>query len=52
MLEDGSFLVTGHLRAKHATSETVVVSPFEQQLETRGGLLFKGRMTSGGMSVG
>jgi ketosteroid isomerase-like protein len=52
MLEDGSFLLTGHLRAKHATSETVVVSPYEQKLETRDGLLFRGRMTSGGMSVG
>ena len=46
MLEDGSFLLTGHLRAKHATSETVVVAPYEQQLEMRDGLLFKGRMTT------
>ena len=52
MLEDGSFLLTGHLHAKHATSETVVVAPYEQQLETRDGLLVSGRMTSGGMSVG
>ena len=42
MLEDESFLLTGHLHAKHATSETVVVAPYEQQLEMRDGLLVKG----------
>jgi ketosteroid isomerase-like protein len=50
VLADGSFLVTGHLRAKHATSETVVVAPYEQQLEMRDGVLVRGRMTTGGIS--
>lgn len=49
-LDDGSYLVTGHLRAKHATSEQVVVAPFEQRLELRDGLLVHGRMTTGTMS--
>jgi ketosteroid isomerase-like protein len=50
VMEDGSFLQTGRLRAKHATSEMVVVAPYEQQLEMREGLLVKGRMTTGEMS--
>jgi len=50
VLDDGSFLQTGRLRAKHATSEMEVVAPYEQQMETRGGLLVKGRMTTGEMS--
>ena len=52
LLEDGSFMLTGHLHAKHATSETDVVAPYEQQLEMHDGVLFKGRMTTGGMSYG
>ena len=50
VLEQGVFLLTGNLHAKHATSETVVVAPYEQQLEIRAGLLVRGRMTSGVMS--
>ena len=49
-LEDGSFVVTGHLRAKHAISEQVVVASFEQQLWIRDGVLVRGSMTSGSMS--
>jgi ketosteroid isomerase-like protein len=52
VLEDGSFLLTGHLRAKHATSETVVLAPYEQQLEMRDGRLVRGRMNTGGISDG
>jgi ketosteroid isomerase-like protein len=50
VLEDGSFLLIGHLHAKHATSQTEVVAPYEQQLEMRDGLPVRGRMTTGGMS--
>jgi ketosteroid isomerase-like protein len=50
VLEDGTFLLTGHLRAKHATSETLVIAPYEQQFEIRDGLLVAGRMTTGGLS--
>lgn len=50
VLEDGSLLVTGHLRAKHATSEQVVVASYEQRLVLREGLLVHGRMTTGTMS--
>jgi ketosteroid isomerase-like protein len=46
--EDGSVLLTGHLRAKHATSQMVVDAPYEQQLEMRDGVLVRGRMTTGG----
>ena len=49
-LEDGSVQVTGHLRAKHATSEQVVVAPYEQRADFRDGLLVHGRMTTGTMS--
>ena len=49
-LEDGSFRLTGQLHAKHATSEMVVVAPYEQQLEIHEGLLVKGRMTTGELS--
>ena len=51
VLEDGSFLLTGRLRAKHATSATVVTAPYEQQLEIRDGLLVHGRMTTGTIDV-
>ena len=50
VLGDGSFRLTGNLRAKHATSQTVVVAPYEQQLEMRDGVLVRGRMTTGGLS--
>ena len=46
-LDDGSYLVTGRLHAKHATSEQVVLAPYEQHLEMRDGLLVRGRMTTG-----
>ena len=50
VLEDGSFLLTGELRAKHATSTMVVVAAYEQQLELHEGLIVQGRMTTGEMS--
>jgi ketosteroid isomerase-like protein len=50
-LGDGSVVVTGHLKAKHATSERVVVAAYEQQLEIRDGLLVHGRMTTGMIDV-
>ena len=52
VLGEGTFLLTGHLRAKHATSEMVVEAPYEQEIEVRDGLLVRGRMVSGGMSLG
>jgi ketosteroid isomerase-like protein len=51
LLGDGSFLLNGQLRAKHATSEMVVEAPYEQEMEVRDGLLVRGRMVSGGMSL-
>jgi ketosteroid isomerase-like protein len=46
-LEDGSYLVQGELRSKHAISDAEVVTPYEQRLEFRDGLLAKGSMTLG-----
>jgi uncharacterized protein len=47
-LGEGAYLVRGELRGKHAGSATEVVSPYEQLLELRDGLLVTGRMASGG----
>jgi ketosteroid isomerase-like protein len=49
-LGDGRLVVTGSLRAKHSTSETVIVVQYEQRLEVRDGLLVRGRMTTGEMA--
>jgi ketosteroid isomerase-like protein len=51
VMGDGSFLLNGQLHAKHATSDMIVVAPFEQRLEMREGLLVKGRMTTGELST-
>jgi hypothetical protein len=41
------YLVRGELRCKHTTSEAEIVSPYEQRLELRDGLLSKGTMVLG-----
>jgi ketosteroid isomerase-like protein len=51
-LGGGDYFVTGALHAKHLTSETVIVSHFEQRLQIRDGLLVRGRMTTGDMVAG
>ena len=52
VVDGGVWQVKGHLHAKHATSEMEVETPYEQVLEVRDGLLVRGRMTSGSMSLG
>jgi len=47
--EDGSYMVTGDLHAKHPASATVIVTPFEQSLRFRDGLIVHGTMVSGPM---
>jgi ketosteroid isomerase-like protein len=46
-LDDGAYLVRGELHAKHATSSTEIVTPYEQRLAFRDGLLAEGRMVTG-----
>jgi ketosteroid isomerase-like protein len=46
-LEDGSYRVVGELHAKHRTSDTEVLAPYEQRLQVRDGLLTKGTMKTG-----
>jgi ketosteroid isomerase-like protein len=49
-LGDDRFLVRGELHAKHLTTETELVTPYEQRLEFGDGLLRRGRMNTGGES--
>ena len=49
-LDDGSYHVVGHLRAKHRTSETEIRASYEQHLELRDEMLVKGDMKTGEMS--
>ena len=44
-------LVRGELHAKHVTTETEIVTPYEQSLEFEEGLLRKGRMSVGAAST-
>jgi ketosteroid isomerase-like protein len=46
-LGDGSYLIKGDLHAKHSTSGTELVSPYQQRFEVSDGLLEKARMTTG-----
>ena len=46
-LGPGTYLLKGQLHAKHATSSSELVTPYEQRLEIRGGLLVKVRMVTG-----
>jgi hypothetical protein len=45
--DPGTYLVRGEMHFKHATSETEIVEPYEQQLEFHDGLLSKARMVFG-----
>lgn len=42
----GVYLVRGNLHVKHLISETELVSPYEQHLELREGVVVRGRMTT------
>jgi ketosteroid isomerase-like protein len=50
-LGDGRYLVRGELHAKHAATAAEIVSPYEQQLEFRDGVLVRGQMTSRGLAA-
>jgi ketosteroid isomerase-like protein len=41
-------LVRGELHSKHREAEAVVVTPYEQRIEVRDGLLYRCRMAIGG----
>jgi ketosteroid isomerase-like protein len=45
-----TYRVRGDLHAKHATSATELVTPYEQRLEIQDGLLVKGQMVTGEVS--
>jgi ketosteroid isomerase-like protein len=49
---EGTYLVRGELRVKHALSATEVVTPFEQHLELRDGVVVKGRMKTASIAGG
>jgi ketosteroid isomerase-like protein len=46
-LGDGVYLVTGDLRTKHSESATEFVTPYEQRLEIKSGLVERGGMKTG-----
>jgi ketosteroid isomerase-like protein len=43
----GVFAIRGELQAKHGAAETEIVTPYEQRVELRDGLLARGEMVSG-----
>jgi ketosteroid isomerase-like protein len=45
--DPGVLVVRGRLHTKHSSTENEIVSPYEQRLEIRDGLLSKGRMVIG-----
>ena len=50
-LGEGRYLVKGDMYAKHVTSAVEIVAPYEQRLELRDGLLVKGEMSTGEVSL-
>ncbi len=46
-VEAGAYLIRGELHSKHAATDNVIVSQYEQRLEFRDGLMSKGWMTIG-----
>jgi ketosteroid isomerase-like protein len=47
LLEGGELRVLGELHSKHRLTATEVVTPYEQRLETRDGLLYRAKMSIG-----
>ena len=47
----GTFHVRGELHSKHRATEAEVVTPYEQALEVKNGMLFRGRMSLGASEV-
>jgi ketosteroid isomerase-like protein len=43
----GVFMIRGDLHAKHGATATEIVTPYEQRIEVRDGLLVKGEMVTG-----
>lgn len=46
-VEPGVYFIRGELHSKHTGTENEIVSPYEQRLEIRDGLMARGRMTIG-----
>lgn len=45
---EGRYLLHGRLRAKHVEADSEIVTPYEQEVEFRDGLLRKSRISAGG----
>jgi ketosteroid isomerase-like protein len=50
--DEGVFHISGKMLSKHATTEAEILTPYEQRLEFKDGLLIRAQMTFGPLDSG